>query len=76
MQLALERLFEIIGEAIARLDRIDHDNLANTIPEYSKIIGFRYIISHGYDIIDHDTLWDFAKERIPEQLEQVHNYKS
>lgn len=76
LQLALERQFEIIGEALARLDRIDHDNLANTIPEYSKIISFRNIIAHGYDIIDQDTLWDFAKERIPELLEQVRSYKA
>ena len=74
LQLALERQFEIIGEALYRLDRIDHDHLADNIPEYQKIIGFRNIITHGYDIIDYDVLWDFAKERVPELLEKVLNY--
>jgi len=72
--LALERQFEIIGEAIFRLDRIDHQNLAIKIPEYPKIIGFRNVIAHGYDIIDYDVLWDFAKERVPELLGKTHNY--
>ncbi len=74
LQLALERQFEIIGEAIFRLDRIDHENLAIKIPEYQKIIGFRNVIAHGYDIIDYDVLWDFAKERVPKLLEKAHNY--
>lgn len=74
LQLALERQFEIIGEALYRLDRIDHDNLCDSIPEYSKIIGFRNVIAHGYDILDQDVLWDFAKERVPELLEKIRNY--
>ncbi|MEX2657025.1 MAG: HepT-like ribonuclease domain-containing protein [Balneolales bacterium] len=74
LQLALERQFEIIGEAIFRLDRIDHENLTIKIPEYPKIIGFRNVIAHGYDIIDYDVLWDFAKERVQELLEKAHNY--
>jgi len=74
LQLALERQFEIIGEAIFRLDRIDHENLAFKVPEYPKIIGFRNVIAHGYDIIDYDVLWDFAKDRVPELLEKTHNY--
>jgi len=74
LQLALERQFEIIGEALYRLDRIDHDNLVDNIPEYSKIIGFRNVIAHGYDILDQDVLWDFATERVPELLDKVRNY--
>lgn len=74
LQLALERQFEIIGEAIYRLDRIDHEHLAIKIPEYPKIIGFRNVIAHGYDIIDYDVIWDFAKERVPELLEKTNKY--
>ena len=74
LQLALERQFEIIGEAISRLDRIDHENLVSKIPEYPKIISLRNVIVHGYDIVDQDVLWDFAKERVPELLEKVLNY--
>jgi len=74
LQLALEREFEIIGEALARLETIDSDELSRKIPEYRKIIGFRNIIAHGYDIIDDAALWDFAKSRVPELLEKAKNY--
>jgi len=52
LQLAVEREFEIIGEALSRLSRIDEKKLVEKIPEYRKIIDFRNIIAHGYDIID------------------------
>ncbi len=74
LQLALEREFEIIGEALFRLEKIDLENLAKKIPEYRRIIGFRNIIAHGYDIIDDAALWDFAENRVPELLEKAKSY--
>lgn len=74
LQLALEREFEIIGEALTRLERIDPDKLAKKLPEYRRIIGFRNIIAHGYDIIDDAALWDFANNRVPELLEKLEAY--
>ncbi len=74
LQLALEREFEIIGEALSRLERIDKENLGQKIPEYIKIIGFRNLVAHGYDIIDDAALWDFANNLVPELLEKVENY--
>jgi uncharacterized protein with HEPN domain len=74
LQLAIEREFEIIGEALYRLARNEGETLANRIPEYRKIIGFRNIIAHGYDIIDEAAMWDFAKNLVPELVEKVKNY--
>ena len=74
LQLALEREFEIIGESLARLEKVDPNGLAKKIPEHRKIIGFRNIIAHGCDIIDDAALWDFAKNRVPELLEKAKNY--
>ena len=74
LQLAVERQFEFIGEALLLLERIDADNLAQKIPEYRKIIGFRNLIAHGYDIIDDAALWDFVVNRVPRLLEQVQHY--
>ncbi len=56
LQLAIEREFEIIGEALVRLERIDQENLEDKVPEYRKIIGFRNLIAHGYDVIDEAAL--------------------
>lgn len=74
LQLAIEREFEIIGEALYRLERIDADGIEKKIPDYRKIIGFRNIITHGYDVIDDSSLWDFVKNRVPELLEKARNY--
>ena len=74
LQLGLEREFEIIGEALNRLERIDGDRLEQHIPEYRRIIGFRNIIAHGYDVIDDATLWDLATNRVVELREQTKHY--
>ncbi|MDZ7755034.1 DUF86 domain-containing protein [Rhodohalobacter sp.] len=74
LQLAIEREFEIIGEALYRLSRIEEAALSEKIPEYRKIIDFRNIIAHGYDIIDEAAMWDFAVNRVPELLDKVENY--
>ena len=74
LQLALEREFEIIGEALLRLERIEQENLERKIPEYRKIIGFRNLLAHGYDIIDEASLWDFALNKVPELIDKVQRY--
>jgi len=74
LQLAIEREFEIIGEALFRLEKVDPETLADRIPEYRKIIDFRNILAHGYDIIDVAAIWDFVQNRVPELLEKVQDY--
>lgn len=74
LQLALERQFEIIGEALYRLERVDEANLVVKIPEYRKIIGLRNIIAHGYDVVDDAALWDLAINKIPELKSLVTSY--
>ena len=74
LQLAIERTFEILGEAPARLERIDAKELETKIPEYRQIIGFRNLLAHGYDVIDQASLWDFAKNRVPELQDKIENY--
>lgn len=50
------------------------ERLAERIPEYRKIIDFRNILAHGYDIIDVAAIWDFVQNRVPELLEKVQDY--
>jgi uncharacterized protein with HEPN domain len=48
---AAERNFEIIGEAIRRLR--DHaPEVVQQLSDHARIIGFRNILIHGYDLVD------------------------
>ncbi|VGO15852.1 hypothetical protein PDESU_04439 [Pontiella desulfatans] len=55
-QSAVERKFEIIGEALNRISRID-GNVLEKIRDYRSIISFRNILAHGYDSIDERVVW-------------------
>ena len=74
LQLALEREFEIIGEALVRIERIDADKLNLSIPDYRKIIGFRNLVAHGYDLIDDVILWDLAANHVPMLLKKIQDF--
>ena len=63
LQLIVERELEIIGEALARLRR-DHPNLADRIGDMDKIIGLRNVLAHGYDVLEHEILWDIVENKI------------
>lgn len=53
---AVERQFEIIGEALANLAKINPET-AKQIPEYRRIIAFRNILIHGYAAVDDKIVW-------------------
>jgi len=67
---AVERQFEIIGEALNRLGRVD-PNLLGRIDDHQKIIAFRNIIAHGYDVLDEAIVWQVVEDYLPRLLEQV-----
>jgi uncharacterized protein with HEPN domain len=60
---AVERQFEIIGEALAKLGRVDAD-LLQQIPEQRRIIGFRNVLIHGYADVDHRIVWDIVQNKL------------
>lgn len=53
---ACERQFEIIGEALNQLARID-PAAASTIPDFQRIVGFRNVLIHGYATVDDRLVW-------------------
>ena len=74
LQSAVERQFEIMGEALYRLERIDLENLHVKIPDYRKVIGLSNILAHGYDIVDNAALWDFVVTKVPDLKKKAEAY--
>ena len=64
-QAAVERKFEIIGEALNRLHQVRPD-LAERIPRYRRIIDFRNLLIHGYASVSPGRVWDYAENHLPE----------
>lgn len=67
---AVEREFEIIGEALSRLLRDDPATAAR-IGGLSRIVGFRNRIIHGYDTVDDATVWGIVIRHLPQLLAEV-----
>ena len=58
---AVERQFEIIGEAFNRLAKVDIQ-AAEQIPELPRIIAFRNVLIHGYATVDNRLVWGVSKQ--------------
>lgn len=67
---AIERNFEIIGEAMNRLAQ-DDPGTASRISQYRRIIDFRNLLIHGYDLVDHRIVWSTIEEEVPTLLREV-----
>jgi uncharacterized protein with HEPN domain len=59
---AIEREFEIIGEAMSKLDDINPDL---HISSKKLIIGMRNRVIHGYDKIDDGIVWGTIVRHLP-----------
>ena len=64
-QAAVERKFEIIGEALNRLHRT-HPEVAHRIPSLREVVGFRNLLIHGYAMVIAERVWDHAENDLPE----------
>ena len=67
---AVERQFEIIGEALGQLAKLDPD-VAGRIGDHRRIIAFRNILVHGYAGVDNMLVWDMVATRLGDLLRDV-----
>jgi len=67
---AVERHFEIIGEALNRLTRLDPET-AGEIKDAAQIVAFRNVLIHGYGAIDDHRVWDAVPNSLPTLHDQV-----
>jgi len=59
---AIEREFEIIGEALNRIDKLEP---SIKISSKKQIISVRNRVIHGYDKIDNEIIWGIIVRHLP-----------
>ncbi len=69
-RLAVERLLEIVGEALTVALRIDPE-LSNRFPDLRRAVGLRNRIIHGYDDINDVVIWDIVQLNLPPLIDQL-----
>ena len=67
---AIERKFEIMGEALTRI-RKTNAPLLDRIRDHRRIISFRNILVHGYDSIDNEIVWGIIENDLDQLLTDV-----
>ena len=63
----VERQFIIIGEALNRL-KLSHPETFDGIRDARRIVGFRNILVHGYDVVSDELVWEIISGNMPELL--------
>jgi len=68
--MAVERRFEILGEALNRIRTKDEESLI-TITDYDKVIGLRNLLAHEYDRLDPAILFDVIQNKLPKLIREI-----
>ncbi|HOS73369.1 MAG TPA: DUF86 domain-containing protein [Bacteroidales bacterium] len=66
----MEREFEIIGEAMKRLEKIDS---TLEISSKKQIINMRNRVIHGYDKVDNEIVWGTIIRHLPKLKQEIDN---
>lgn len=69
-QAAVERKFEVIGEALGQLAKLDAA-MAARIPDLPQIVAFRNQLIHGYATVNVSTVWNIAQNALPALLDAI-----
>lgn len=69
---AVERQFEILGEAINRVKKLSPD-LLDKITDWQEVIAFRNIVIHAYDKLNDGIVFDAAINDIPTLHDELEN---
>ena len=67
---AVEREFEIMGEAMNRIEKL---NPTIHITHKKQIINMRNRVIHGYDKIDNEIIWGTIVRHLPNLKTEIYN---
>ena len=67
---AVERQFEIVGEALNRLSR-EAPEIAVRLPDLRRAVAMRNALIHGYREVDNATVWQTIHDDLPALRVQV-----
>ncbi len=70
VQAAVERKFEVIGEALNQLSKLDA-SIAAQLPDLPQIVAFRNQLIHGYATVNPSTVWTIAQSSLPSLITVV-----
>ena len=64
MRSAVERQFEITGEALSKLLKVE-PSIAGAITDSKRIISFRNVLIHGYATVSNEAVWTIVEKNLP-----------
>lgn len=64
LTLSVWKLVEIVGEALRQAELTDA-SLVDRIPDLRDVINTRHRITHGYDSVNFNLLWDIVQVDVP-----------
>ena len=67
---AVQMQFVILGEAMSRI-RDGFPEAFSDISEARRIIDFRNVVAHGYDMISDDLVWDVVQNHLDQLLSDL-----
>jgi uncharacterized protein with HEPN domain len=67
---AVERSFEIMGEAMRRLQQADPPT-AKQFPTARIVVDFRNVLIHGYDIVENEIVWRTIQDSLPDLVREL-----
>jgi len=67
---AVERQFEIIGEALSQMLKLDN-SLSAQITASKQIISFRNVLIHGYAKVLNHLVWEIIEAKLPVLQQEV-----
>jgi uncharacterized protein with HEPN domain len=69
---AVERQFEILGEAARQVDQATRQKFPQI--DFRKVVGMRNVIAHDYENIRINTMWNTAHKQVPELIQALQPY--